>query len=122
MVAQPNTKHYGRLSCFVQYYANSKILFKIKNSAFHPMPKVQSCFLYLQPHKGQKYQTKNENLLFQIIQSCFGQRRKTIANSLCSILEKKQILDLLKGLNIHPKLRAENLTLEEYVRITNAVG
>lgn len=119
VAAKPDNKSYGSFSCFVQYYADAKILFKIKNSAFQPIPKVQSCFLHLSMLKEPKYKAENENRLFGIIRACFGQRRKTIQNSLSSILDKNETPNLLQTLNINPKLRAENLSLEEYVRISN---
>jgi len=122
IAAKPNTKSYGSFSCFVQYYADTKVLFKIKNSAFQPIPKVQSCFLHLDLLNKPKHKAKNEDLLFKIIRSCFGQRRKTIRNSLSSVLEKNEIPNLLQSLNINPKLRAENLSLEDYIQISDAVN
>ena len=122
IAAKPNSKSYGSFSCFVQYYPDPKILFKIGNSSFRPVPKVQSCFLRLDLSKEPKYKVDDEAFLFRIIRGCFGQRRKTIANSLSVVLDKGMISDLLETLNIDPKLRAENLDLEEYVRISNAVS
>lgn len=120
LVAKPNTKSYGAFSCFVQYHTDAKILFKIRNSSFQPIPKVQSCFCHLKLLKKPKYQVTNKDFLFRIIHSCFEQRRKTIQNSLAGAIHKKNIPDLLKTLKINPKLRAENLGLEEYVQISNA--
>ncbi len=119
IVAKPNSKSYGALSCYVQYYADVKLLFKMRNSAFQPIPKVQSCFLCLDFLKKREHQAKSEDLLFRIIHSCFGQRRKTIGNSLAGALAKEKIQPLLQTLQINPKLRAENLSLEEYIRMAN---
>ncbi len=122
LAAQPNSKSYGSFSCFVQYYADPKILFKISNSAFRPIPKVQSCFLRLNLLKKPKFKASNEDFLFKVIRACFGQRRKTIQNSLSGVMtDRKKIPCLLEALNIDPKLRAENLSLEDYVRICNLV-
>ena len=120
IVAQSNTKNYGAFSCFVQYHAHTKILFKIKNSSFQPIPKVQSCFCHLKFLKKPEYQIKNEDFLFRIIHSCFEQRRKTVQNSLAGAINKKSVSKLLESLKINPKLRAENLGLKDYVRISNA--
>jgi len=122
ITAKPNSKSYGSFSCFVQYFADTKILFKIKNSAFRPVPKVQSCFLHLDLLKKPRYKANNEEHLFKIIRAGFGQRRKTVQNSLSSILGGKETPKLLQKLNINPKLRAENLSLEDYVRISNVVS
>ena len=122
IVARPNTKSYGSFSCYVQYHMEPKILFKIKNSAFAPIPKVQSCFIRLDILNQPKQKADNSDFLFKVIRSCFGQRRKTIQNSLASILDKERIPHLLKILNINPKLRAENLSLEDYIKISNTYG
>jgi len=121
IVAKPNTKSYGSFSCFIQYYMEPRILFKIKPSAFLPIPKVQSCFLRLDLLNKPKHKAEDDDLLFSTIRSCFGQRRKMIANSLASTINKEKIPHLLQTLAINPKLRAENLSLQDYVRISNTV-
>jgi len=120
MVAKPNTKSYGSLSCFIQYYAEPNILFRIKPSAFVPIPKVQSCFLRLDLLNKPKHKAMNDDILFSTIRACFGQRRKMILNSLASTINKEKIPRLLRTLAINPTLRAENLSLQDYVRISNA--
>jgi len=119
ITAKPNSKSYGSLSCFVQYYADTKILFKIKNSSFQPIPKVQSCFLQLDLLKKPKHKAQDEKCLFRIIRACFGQRRKTVRNTLSTIVRKEKVGELLQALDINPKLRAENIRLEQYVQISN---
>jgi len=122
IAARPNTKSYGSFSCYVQYHMEPKILFKIKNSAFAPIPKVQSCFIRLDILNKPKQKADNSDFLFKIIRACFGQRRKTIRNSLAGILDKERVPHLLEILKINPKLRAENLSLEDYIRISNTGG
>jgi 16S rRNA (adenine1518-N6/adenine1519-N6)-dimethyltransferase len=120
LTAKPDAKNYGAFSCFVQYYADTKMLFKIKNSSFYPAPKVQSCFCHLKLLKKPKYQVKSEDFLFKIIHACFEQRRKTVQNSLAGVIDKKNIPKLFETLRINPRLRAENLSLDDYARISNA--
>lgn len=122
MAARPNSKSYGSLSCFVQFYSDINILFKISNTAFKPVPKVQSCFMELELLKDAKYQVENETLLFSIIRNAFSQRRKTIANSLSGLLGKETTIDLLDKLNISSQLRAENIRLDQYVEIANSIS
>jgi len=119
LVAQPNSKEYGSLSCAVQYFAEVEKLFQIKPTAFYPKPKVQSVFLHLQIKRQPELKAINENLLFQIIKNAFNQRRKTILNSLSTIISKEFLIDLLKECKIDPKARAENLKLKDYVLISN---
>ena len=119
LVAKPNTKEYGSLTCFVQYYATPTLLFKIKNSCFRPIPKVQSAFIRLDFKKIPSPKAENEELFFKTIRRAFQQRRKTILNSLSTKYKKPQIEDVLKKCNIDPKSRAENLTLDNFVNIAN---
>ena len=120
LTAKPHTKDYSSFTLFVNYHADIKMLFKINRTAFQPQPKVQSCFLKLTP-KNPTHPT-NEKLLFNIIRSAFQQRRKTIENSLSGICSKEKIHALLKSLNLDHRLRAENLLLEDYQRITEKLA
>ena len=122
LIAQPNSKDYGSLSCFVQFYCQPEILFKIKNSAFKPIPKVQSCFMRLKPFSKSRYSVKKEDLLFKIIRCGFSQRRKTIKNSLCGIIPKQKFKALIEELKLKENLRAENLKLEDFVAIANKLA
>ena len=119
LIAKPGTKDYGSLSCFVQYYTTPKLLFKISNTAFVPQPKVQSCFLHLKLLEKPLLQAHDETLLFKIIRQAFHQRRKMIQNSFLPLIPKEKLLPLLERLTIDPCKRAENLRLDDYVRIAN---
>ena len=119
IVARPGNKEYGSLSCFVQYYAIARKVFKISPSAFRPAPKVDSCFLSLHLRSEPAHNARDEEFLFKLIRACFSQRRKTIRNSLAVIYGKEEGEELLRNLNIDPMLRAEDLSLEDYVRLAN---
>jgi len=121
MAANVNTKTYGALSCFVQYFADIKLLFKIMNTAFRPVPKVQSCFLELKIKERRDLEEKKEKFLFKLIEQAFKHRRKTIYNSLSSIIPKETIPQLLEPLELNIKARAENLSLRDYINIANAI-
>ncbi len=119
IVAQPGSKEYGSLSCFVQYYARARKLFKIPPSAFRPAPKVDSCFLSLHMRPEPAREARDEEFLFKLIRACFSQRRKTIRNSLAVIYGREETEELLRALKIDQRLRAEDLSLEDYVRLAN---
>ena len=121
LAAPSGSKVYGALSCFVQYHAEVKVLFKIKNTCFSPAPKVDSCFVSLDFAKQPLFCPKDEALLFRIIRGAFSQRRKTILNSLSSIIEKDRLLPVLERLGISPKARAEELNLNNFVDISNGL-
>jgi 16S rRNA (adenine1518-N6/adenine1519-N6)-dimethyltransferase len=119
LTAKPGGKIYGSLSCFAQYYADIKMLFKIKNTCFKPVPKVDSCFLRLMMRpKGQEL-AADEEFLFKIIQTAFQQRRKTIVNSLKGLAVKEKLEESLESLGIHRNARPENLTLSNYIGLSN---
>ncbi len=117
MVAKSSTKSYGSWSCFTQYHADIQMLFKIGRAAFYPVPKVQSCFLRLGIPRKVKLEVWNEELFFKIIRSAFNQRRKTVLNSLSGICNKKQLENIFQKAGIDARARAENLSLEDYVKI-----
>ena len=123
LTAKPNTKDYSSISCFAQFYVNPKLLFSVKRTCFKPKPKVDSCFIQLVPRKADFWQDelkpKDEELLFKVIQTAFNQRRKTISNSLSPILDKGKLADIFSKLKIKPNSRAENLSIQEFIKISN---
>jgi 16S rRNA (adenine1518-N6/adenine1519-N6)-dimethyltransferase len=119
LTAKPGGKDYGSLSCFAQYYAETKMLFKIKNTCFKPAPKVDSCFLRMMMKPGGQKAVSNEDFLFKLIQTAFQQRRKNIVNSLKGLAGKEKLGGALKMLGISPNARAENLSLSNYIELSN---
>jgi 16S rRNA (adenine1518-N6/adenine1519-N6)-dimethyltransferase len=119
LTAKPGGKDYGSLSCFAQYYADIKMLFKIKNTCFKPAPKVDSCFLRLMMRPHPQERASDEEFLFKLIQTAFQQRRKNIVNSLKSLVGQEKLEESLKGLGISSNARAENLTLSNYIALCN---
>lgn len=120
LCAKPNSKDYGSLSIFVQYYGQTKLLFRIKETAFYPRPKIQSCFVRFTPYKTLPYKAQEETLLFEITRAAFGQRRKTISNSLSQIIPKADLKEVLSRLKIKDTARAENLAVKDFVDVSNA--
>jgi len=118
LAAKPHSKDYGSLSCFAQYYCDVKILFKIKNTCFRPIPKVVSSFVQMIPREP-PHKALNEALLFKIIRQSFQQRRKKFFNSLSSLIKKDRLEIICKECRIDPHLRAENLSLKNFVDIAN---
>ncbi|MCM8786529.1 MAG: 16S rRNA (adenine(1518)-N(6)/adenine(1519)-N(6))-dimethyltransferase RsmA [Candidatus Omnitrophica bacterium] len=113
LIAKVSTKDYCFLTCFLQYYASAERLFDIPNFAFSPMPIVDSTFLKID-FVIQKYNFENEKILFNIIRKAFTHRRKKIINSLSFLKEKKE---LLRSVNLDTNLRAENLSLQDYINL-----
>ena len=115
LVADPGTKAWGRLSVKIQQYFDVIPLFDVNPKAFEPPPKVVSSFIRLTKQRAPKL-AQNPVLFDAIVRQAFSQRRKTIANSLVSYrIDWEQV-----GINVTK--RADQLTVAEFVRITDASG
>jgi 16S rRNA (adenine1518-N6/adenine1519-N6)-dimethyltransferase len=117
LTAHPNTKQYGRLTVMAQYHCYIEPLLAVPPYAFRPAPKVHSTFIRLTPSE-RKIAAKNKPHFDHVVKQAFAQRRKTIHNSLKGLISKEQLI----ALDIDPMLRAENLTVEDFVVISNFSG
>jgi 16S rRNA (adenine1518-N6/adenine1519-N6)-dimethyltransferase len=115
MAAPPGEKSYGRLSVMLQYYCDVEKLLFIPPEAFNPPPKVDSAIVRLNPYKSLPYLAKDEALLARIVQQAFSQRRKMLRNTLKIYLSTQDF----EHLNISPLSRAEEISVENYVKISN---
>ena len=115
LAARPGSDDYGRLSVMVQYHCKVEKLFKVPPGAFHPQPKVDSAIVRLTPLRPQPFVADDPLLLERVVREAFGQRRKTLRNTLRSLVSVEQF----NSLGIDPARRAETLSLEDYVRIAN---
>jgi 16S rRNA (adenine1518-N6/adenine1519-N6)-dimethyltransferase len=115
MVAAPSTPAYGRLSVMLQYHLQMEYLITVPPEAFKPAPKVESAFVRCVPYTALPYTAKDTVLFAKIVLAAFSQRRKTIRNTLKHFLS----LDDFQKLNIDPQLRAENLSVANFVAIAN---
>ena len=124
MNAKPNTKDYGALSVAVQYYCDTEIVAKAPRHKFMPQPNVDSTVIGLHVREEQIYHVDNEDIFFKTVKASFGQRRKTLLNSLGGLgfLSKDQIKEALKEANIDEKRRGETLSIEEFASLSNAVN
>ena len=124
MNAQPNSKDYGALSVAVQYYCDTEIVAKAPRHMFMPQPNVDSTVIGLHVREEKKYNVDNEDIFFKTVKASFGQRRKTLLNSLGGLgfLNKDQIREALQEANIDEKRRGETLSIEEFASLSNAVN
>lgn len=118
MAANASEKNYGRLSLMLQYYCEVIHLFNVPSAAFTPRPKVSSAIVKLVPHRQFPVQAKDPAWLQVVIRTAFNQRRKTLKNSLKAIISE----EVLNSLPIDGSLRPENLTLADYVIISDAAS
>lgn len=115
MAASVGDNAYGRLGIMVQYYCKVDSLFHVPPTAFHPAPKVDSAVVRLSPYQELPVPAKDVEQLKVVVRTAFGQRRKTIRNTLKELISGSQ----LEQLGIDPGLRAEKLTLHNFVSISD---
>lgn len=118
LAAKPGNKNYGRLGLMTQYYCDVQHLFNVPSAAFTPKPKVSSAIVRLVPHREFPVFAKDVGCLQTVIRTAFNQRRKTLKNSLKAIISEES----LKALPLEMGQRPENLSLEDYVLISDALS
>ena len=119
IVAKPNTKQYGRLSLFSQFYSFPSLEFQIPKTSFFPIPKVESALVKFQ--SNYKYYQKHDNALFRdIIKKSFQGRRKMMKNTLKT--SYKNIIELMAISDIPENSRPENITLQQFCNLTDAIA
>ena len=117
--AEPGTKKAGAITYYVKYYTDSKIVANVPKECFIPSPEVESAVVKITKRNEKAVKVNNEKLFFDIIKTNFTQRRKTILNSLSSIIDKEVLKNILKECKIEEVERGENLSLEQFAMIAN---
>lgn len=115
MVAEPSTPAYGRLSVMLQYRFHMEKLLDVPPESFRPAPKVDSAIVRMIPLPASEIVVRNEKLYAAIVSAAFGQRRKTLRNTLRNYLTEEGF----EKLGIDARLRAENLAVAEFAKIAN---
>ena len=115
MIAVPSSSEYGRLSVMLQYYFAMEHLVHVPKESFDPEPKVESSFVRLIPYKHYPFVANNIEQFGRIVKEAFSQRRKTIRNTLKSFISENDF----QKIDINPQLRAENLAVSDFVKISN---
>ncbi len=125
ITAHPSTPQYGAFSVYCQFYTEPKVLFDVPPACFEPAPKVTSSVVRLRVLRKPPIET-DEKLFFKIVRSSFGQRRKTLSNSLYSGLNgditKDAIIECISKCGISLNARGETLTIDSFAALTEAIG
>ncbi|MFI3174969.1 MAG: 16S rRNA (adenine(1518)-N(6)/adenine(1519)-N(6))-dimethyltransferase RsmA [Bacillota bacterium] len=125
MEALPGTKNYGALSVAVQYYCNVNLDTIVSPSCFMPPPKISSAVITLKVLPERGVATKDEALFFHVVKCAFGQRRKTLLNSLFNQgefgLSKEELTILIESLGWDARIRGEKLSIVEFARFTDVL-
>ena len=125
LTAGPSNKDYGRITVMLRYCSDVRTLATIKPTQFFPPPKVDSEVLEIKlKTRGTYSNLENEKMLFRVIKAAFGNRRKTLKNSLAASGLQIRPRDALKALlkaDIDPTRRAETLEVKEFMALEQSL-
>ena len=117
LIAKNNTKNFGRTSVITQYLTKPQYCFSIESDSFSPRPKVDSVFIKFKPIIGRNLDDPIADKLQIITRIAFMHRRKMIGKALQKVISEDKLVEL----NIDLKSRAENLSVDDYVKIAMAL-
>lgn len=110
----------GAVTAAVRYYSEPQILFPVSRGSFYPSPNVDSMVVRLDVKKELPLEGEAEKRLFRVVKAAFGQRRKTLVNTLSSGLkiEKARAAEAIAEAGLKSTVRAEELSLDEFIRLS----
>lgn len=117
ITASKDSKDYGILSVILNYFAKVKYCFKISPNVFYPKPKVNSAIIHIFFNKDFSG-ILNDELFIKVVKACFGNRRKTLKNSLSNSIFRHCDFS---GITIDLKKRAEQLDIADFKKITEFI-
>ena len=118
--AKINTKDYNALSVIVQYLYDVKVVMNVPKTVFNPKPNVESSVVQFSK-KEKEILVNNENDFFELVKACFKQRRKTLYNNLRDYYkDSNYVIELLEKTNYKQNRRAQELSLEDFIKIYEA--
>ncbi|NOY87282.1 MAG: ribosomal RNA small subunit methyltransferase A [Deltaproteobacteria bacterium] len=122
LAAEPGNKDFGIMSVACQLYGRPRILRKVAPGVFLPPPRVDSALVRWDVASEPVYPLKNREFTSQVVKAAFAQRRKKLVNSLASkmkTIDKITLPGVLEGLGLWEGVRAEQLTVEQFARLSN---
>lgn len=124
ITAKPGTRDCGALTAAIHYYSEPEKLFDVGRNSFVPAPKVDSSVIRLRIRKEPPVSVPDEKYFFRVIKASFGQRRKTLANSVSGGLgfTKDEVFSALEKCSLAPTARAEELSLSDFAVFSAALA
>lgn len=121
MTASAGGRDYGALSVAVQYFTEPEIVMPVPPKSFLPPPEVNSAVIACRVREIPPVKT-DEKMFFRVVRTSFGQRRKTLLNSLKALgLEKEKLVKAFEEAHIDPSRRGETLSLQEFANLTESI-
>lgn len=127
IVSTPRSKDYGVLTINTNYLADVEKLFDVPNISFIPAPNVTSAVIQIVPNRLKEAQLGIiDAVIFKdLVKKAFSSRRKKLSNSLCNTgingMTKQEIDDMIAKVGLNPNCRAEEVSIEEYVKMANII-
>ncbi|AHJ29969.1 16S rRNA (adenine(1518)-N(6)/adenine(1519)-N(6))-dimethyltransferase RsmA [Nodularia spumigena CS-584] len=118
LYAHPGSRTFGALSVRVQYLADCEFICTVPAGAFYPPPKVDSAVVRLRPRTIET-PALNPRKFENLVKLGFSAKRKMLRNNLQSVVERDRLTHLLEQLEINPQVRAEDLSVQQWVRLAN---
>lgn len=121
LCAKVGTRQAGAVTAAVQFYGKAELLFEVSRGSFMPSPNVDSAVIRIKPDKYYRSMVDDKDLFFKVVRGAFSQRRKTMVNSLSSVLgvPKSLLSECLEFCGIEKNIRAEQLSMEELILFAN---
>ena len=119
IVCEPGVRNCGAISVAVRYYSRPKYVFDVSKNCFVPRPDVDSAVVTFETFR--RTDVLNKKIFFKVVRSSFAKRRKNILNSISAgmCIKKDDLMCILDSLGIDKNSRAENLTFQNFVDISN---
>lgn len=110
----------GAVTAAVRYYSEPRVLFPVSRGSFYPAPNVDSMVVRLDVRDKLPLEGEEERRLFRVVRAAFGQRRKTLCNTLSQGLEisKETAAAAIAAAGLKPAARPEELSLEEFIALS----
>jgi 16S rRNA (adenine1518-N6/adenine1519-N6)-dimethyltransferase len=119
LAAGVGSKSYGQTSVMVRYFGRAEVVAQISRRAFFPVPNVDSVLVQVTREASPPV---DRGRLFEVLKAGFAQRRKTLRNTLSGVAGSATDAETaLQAAGVSPGARAEELTLEDFVRVTEAL-
>jgi len=124
--APPGSKESSAITLKIHYFSNPEILFTVPKNVFHPPPKVESAVIRLEPRVGSPFEEEERLGYFRMLDAAFGQRRKTIRNSLGhslrGLLSREDLEGVLREAGVDPGSRPERIRPEQFQTLFRELG
>lgn len=123
LCAAVGTRQSGAISVAVNYYGTAKTLFNVSRGSFIPAPNVDSAVIRIDVEKKYSLEPEEEKFFFSVVKAAFSQRRKTLANSLSSMMsaDKSSVYEALRECGFGESTRVEQLDMESLISFSSVL-